>query len=386
MTQTLALLLDAYRELNAKKLFWITMAISGLVVLIFAGFGINEKGLTLLHWQFDTPLFTSRLVPPEKFYKFSYATFAVPFWLTWIANILALVSTSSIFPDFIAGGAVELTLSKPISRTRLYLTKYATGLLFAALQVAVFSVACFVVIGLRAHSWEPRTFLAVPIVVLIFSYLFSMCTLLGLVTRSTITALLLTLLLWFMLWGVNTTDVVFLRLRETAAVNAERAAKRLERAQAAATKQIETMREKGAPTPAQQGLPPQCADELEAVNPFLKGIRDDARDSAESAARWKRLSSFIVAAKTLLPKTAETSELLDRWLLTPEDKQIITGRGRGEGDVETKARFDNQDPEVERLMEDAVRGRTVGWIIGTSLGFEAVVLALGAWLFARRDF
>ena len=32
MMQTLALFLDGYRELNAKKLFWITLGISALVV------------------------------------------------------------------------------------------------------------------------------------------------------------------------------------------------------------------------------------------------------------------------------------------------------------------------------------------------------------------
>ena len=39
LTQTLALLLDAYRELNAKKLFWITMILSGVIVLAFAAVG-----------------------------------------------------------------------------------------------------------------------------------------------------------------------------------------------------------------------------------------------------------------------------------------------------------------------------------------------------------
>ena len=32
MTQTLALLVDAYRELNARKMFWISLIISGVVI------------------------------------------------------------------------------------------------------------------------------------------------------------------------------------------------------------------------------------------------------------------------------------------------------------------------------------------------------------------
>ena len=48
MTMFAAMLLDAYRELNAKKLFWITLAISGLVVLSFGSIGFDEKGMSVL--------------------------------------------------------------------------------------------------------------------------------------------------------------------------------------------------------------------------------------------------------------------------------------------------------------------------------------------------
>ena len=36
LTQTTALFVDAYRELNARKLFWITMALNILAVALFA--------------------------------------------------------------------------------------------------------------------------------------------------------------------------------------------------------------------------------------------------------------------------------------------------------------------------------------------------------------
>ena len=51
MRQTLAILLDSYRELNARKLFWITLILSGLIVVSFSLVGINEKGPTFLWWQ-----------------------------------------------------------------------------------------------------------------------------------------------------------------------------------------------------------------------------------------------------------------------------------------------------------------------------------------------
>ena len=48
MTVFTALLLDAYRELSSKKLFWITLCISGMVVLSYASIGFNEQGMTML--------------------------------------------------------------------------------------------------------------------------------------------------------------------------------------------------------------------------------------------------------------------------------------------------------------------------------------------------
>ena len=46
MTQTIALLVDAYRELNAKKLFWVTLILSGVLVGAFACVGLDAQGPT----------------------------------------------------------------------------------------------------------------------------------------------------------------------------------------------------------------------------------------------------------------------------------------------------------------------------------------------------
>ena len=40
------------------------------------------------------------------------------------------------------------------------------------------------------------------------------------------------------------------------------------------------------------------------------------------------------------------------------------------------------DDEIDAVK----RSRSLGWVVGTSLGFEAAVLALSAWIFCRRDF
>ena len=175
MRQTIAIFADAYRSLNSQKLFWLSLAISGAVVAAFACVGINQQGVKLLFWQFDSPWLNAKIMPPAVFYKQLFVNGAIRYWLSWLAAILALVSTAGIFPGLIGSGTIDLFVSKPIGRLRLFFTEYLAGLLFVTLQVTIFSVASLLVIGLRGGVWEPGLLVAVPLVVCFFSYLFAVC-------------------------------------------------------------------------------------------------------------------------------------------------------------------------------------------------------------------
>ena len=208
MTQIWAIFYDAYRNLNSKKLFWITLLLSGFVVLTFAFVGINEKGLTILTWELQSQFFNSNFMSPDIFYKWIFTTFGIGLWLSWVGTIMALVSTAGIFPDLMSEGSIDLAVSKPISRFRLFMTQYAAGLLFVALQVSIFTLASFLVIGFRGGVWEPGLFIAIPLVLCLFSYLFSFSVLVGVKTRSTVAAILLTMVFWCGLFILHRADVV----------------------------------------------------------------------------------------------------------------------------------------------------------------------------------
>lgn len=382
MIQTWALIVDAYRELSAKKLFWITLMLSGLVVSVMGIFGLSPKGLTVLWWEFPLPLLNSTTISPAVFYKFVFANLGVPIWLTWIASVLALISTASIVPDFIAGGAIELTLSKPIGRLRLFLTKYFTGLLFVGLQVGVFTAACFFVIGLRGKSWEWGIWLAVPIVLLCFSYLYSACALLGLLTRSTITSLLLTLLLWFAIWLMNTADAVMLMQREQSQLRLEQNRKILDRR----TKKV---REEFQKADTNETPPATDLDSRVAAHPLVVQATQQVADAQESVTTWSHWARIVYITKTILPKTTETTGLLERHLISLDElKKLMPG------DDDEPASDDEPAPRhrprnrngAQARVEAALRERSVWWIAGTSVAFEVVVLSIACVVFCRRDF
>ena len=384
ITQTLAIFHDAYRELNAKKMFWIVLILSGLVVVIFAAVGTDKGNLTFFGWNVPIPIGVER----AELYRLIFSALAIPYWLTFVATILALISTSSIFPDFISGGSIDLYLSKPVSRLRLFATKYAAGLLFAALQVFVFSLASFLVIGIRGGAWEPRVFLAVPLVVIFFSYLFCVSTLVGVVTRSTVAAILLTILAWFFMWAVGAGELGLLTFRTAA-----------ERQQKSVEPQIKVV--EGIIASIEK-LPPERQAERAEQLAHLRAQRDELRDQVSSrAVRNLGIAHDIVyGLKTVLPKTSDTTDLLSRWLLSektlvgdvpeeqadPDDLVVVTAPSTRPGN-RPRPRRDEPISEADvQQVAKTLNARPATWVIGTSLGFEFVVLALAAWVFCRRDY
>ena len=393
--QTIAIFRDAYRELNARKLFWLAMMLSGIVVLSFAMIGFEDGYLTVLIWK--TPLPLERLgMTPEMFFKFVFMNFGIKFWLAWITTIIAIVTTAGMIPDFITGGAIDLALSKPIGRVRLFLTKYAAALLFVALQVTVFTTLAFLVLGLRGKTWEPAVFLAIPLMIVFFSYLYCVSALVGLLTRSTIAAMIITLLFWFFLFLLNTTDSTLIMFKALNQESYERAEQRIEL--------FERQRDERA---AASGGGVRGALISAVADGYDQGKidraivqRDAAKDDLESFERWH---GRLITVKTVFPKTTETIDLLERALIelveleqfvdaindsnsASRERIIIDEQGE-----ETIEEFRGQfDPDADRIASRAqleeFRARSILWIVGSSLGFEAAVLALCCWIFAKRDY
>lgn len=354
MTQTLAIFLDAYRDLNSRKLFWLAVAISGLVVVIVGLLGIDEAGVSVAGFRFDSKFVNTLFFPASTFYKLIFQSLGINIWLTWLAAILALISTASVVPELIASGSIDMMLSKPISRGRLFLTRWVTGLFFAGIQTLVFVTASFLVIGIRGGAWEPGLFIAVPVVIVFFSYLYCFCALMGVLTRSTVASLLLTLVFWLVLFGVQKAEQF---------LNLGRIASQME--VAAIEKAIATRLEKNADADVER-------------------LEGELAQERISAGKWASGYWPAYAIVTLLPKTNETTEWLERQLV-----ENASFRRPPKEDDELRffgsSRVKKKDFE-EAIYEDAESRKGALWAIGTSLAFEAVMLGGCVWLFRRRDF
>jgi len=374
MNQTLAIFADAYRELNHKKLFWITLGLSGALMAIFALFGVSDDYVTFL-WYHWTNVFG---LTPAGAYRVIFSLAAIGFWLTWGATFLALVSTSGIFPDFLTAGSIDLYLCKPIGRLRLFLTKYFAGLLFVALQVTAFSVVSFLVMGFRGGIWAPSIFLAIPIVTVYFSYLFSIQVFVGVWTRSTIASFLVTALCFLLFFGVHWIESRLLMLETTLHSQTTFLDGRLKSVEGRIAA-LDT-RPAGSTEPASTRLETALRQREE-----LRARRESVDTFLANIDFWHNI---LWGVKTVFPKTSETVNLLDLYLVQDDEvPAVVPRRGRFQTppDPEDPANVEDRTAEA-RAAAVAVRHRSLGWVLGTSLLFEGVVVALAAWIFCRRDY
>jgi len=316
----ITILIDSLRLLRARALFWVTLGLSALVAVVFLSISFTPTGISLLFGLIELKNELLREGSPfaEVIYLGMFSNIVVGLWLSWVAIGLALISCASIFPDFMAEGSIGISLSKPVSRLTLFVYKYIGSLMFVTLQVGIFALIVFLAIRWRVGVWNPSIFWSVPIVLLIFSYLYSVVVFVAVKTRSVLAAIFAAILVWFVSYLGQKGEEVLYTLSQ---------------------------------------------DELSEVT------------GATSLKEWHEMSVWLMA---VLPKAGETARLLDRLILADGGRDIGQGSLLG-------ALFGRKFGDPAEINA-AVGRHSVGYIVGTSLGFEAVLLGLAAWGFCRKDF
>lgn len=188
--QIAALIIDSFRHALDKKLFWVMLAISTVVALSFFTIRVTASGgLAIMGLpEFD--------VDGRAMAGLILTKVVSDYYVGWIGTILALIATAGVIPAFLEQGSVDVVLSKPITRAKLFLGKYLGCMAFTTLQVSYFVILTFFIAGNWWGFWIWGYLWAIPLVILMFSYLFAFCALFGVLTRSALASLLFTGLIW----------------------------------------------------------------------------------------------------------------------------------------------------------------------------------------------
>lgn len=182
--------------------------------------------------------------------------------------LIGIIITGFFIPNMLRKGALDLLITKPISRPALLVYKYIGGLSYVFLVSAFTVGGMWLAVALRSGYWDPTFLLLIPIITFMFAILYSFSTLIAVLTRSAIASILLTLVFAALLFIVGKLKIQFDEYRAIAAAVREAAPGRIE-----------------------QGGPPEAiievVDVLHAILPRYKDI--------------DRLTTRLLAEGTLTP-------------------------------------------------------------------------------------
>lgn len=340
------ILLDSFRMLKARAIFWVTMGISILVALLYLSIGFDETGTSFFFGasHMESDIFRAGEWQSETLYVAIFTKLIAEYWLSWVAVLLAMISCTNIFPDALDEGTAGMLLTKKLPRLHVFLVKFLGSLIFTALQVVVFVTIVFLALRWRLGSWNPSVFLFVPLILLVFIYLYSFLVLVAVKTKSVMTALILTLLLW----GISSAVGIL------------------------------------------EGF-------LYTQGRMVDAISEVATDKSQP--KPDKSYQRVKAVYSVLPKTGGTLNVADDLLVINSKKGIPKGgfftlmakltlaSALGVDEEGYEENVENRDFFEEQFaIESAKESRhSVAFSIGTSLIFALVMFLFAAWTFCRKE-
>jgi hypothetical protein len=132
-----------------------------------------------------------------------------------VGVFVAILVTASIVPQMFEPGAIDLLLSKPVSRS-LLLRDF--GACVHSVERRISRGRAVVDCGTAVQHLERRLLLCIPVLLFLFVIYYSVSALAGVIWRNAVVSVIITILFWFACFSVGTTKTVI----ETAFLNGTR--------------------------------------------------------------------------------------------------------------------------------------------------------------------
>lgn len=126
---------------------------------------------------------------PEYRRSVEYYTRVVVNVMFTITMLLFIAACAGYFPAMLSSGAVDIVLSKPLSRLQIYAGKYFGGIVLYVAAIAVFCTLLFIGIGVRTGVFHFRIFYSIPLLAFSAMVLYAILALIGTISRSATMAL-----------------------------------------------------------------------------------------------------------------------------------------------------------------------------------------------------
>ena len=182
-------------ESFAKKTFIAFLGISTLTCLLFI-FALN---LDLVNgMQSSVKIFgqdTGAMVDVTEIIWGIEGAIAVMLFTGGI--FMSLFATSSLIPTLLQPGFIDLFISKPVSRFTILTGRYVGAISIVAFNIFYLIIFSWLILSLKTGVWNWGYLLAGLMIVMTFSILYALMTLLGIITRSGAFSLMITYLILF---------------------------------------------------------------------------------------------------------------------------------------------------------------------------------------------
>ncbi|HET6323363.1 MAG TPA: ABC transporter permease subunit [Planctomycetaceae bacterium] len=134
--------------------------------------------------------------------------YALAVILTFLAGVLgvfiAILVSAPTVPQTFEPGAIDLLLSKPVSRSLLFLTKFFGASTFILLNSIYLIGGMWLIAGLRFDIWSGKLLLCIPVFLFLFVIYYSISALTGVIWRNAIVSVCCTILFWGVCFTVGT--------------------------------------------------------------------------------------------------------------------------------------------------------------------------------------
>jgi len=200
-----ALLLDAFYQVLDNKIFRFLIFLILAVVLTSFVIGFREDRIVVFFgWselRYDQ-FFSFFGQAPGQNFQVAAIHMIQKVIVSVLAGLLGMIfcisATSFFIPRMLERGSADIAFSKPLSRLRLLLARYFSGVLFVTLLASFLIGGIYLGVLVGSGYNDPGFLWSAVTLVYLFAILHAVSTMIGVLTRSTVASILVTIMFfWF---------------------------------------------------------------------------------------------------------------------------------------------------------------------------------------------
>ncbi|HUE70478.1 MAG TPA: ABC transporter permease subunit [Pirellulaceae bacterium] len=126
-----------------------------------------------------------------------------------IGILTAVLVTSPIVPQMFEPGSINLLLSKPVSRSLLFFSKFIGGCAFILLCSGYLILGLWLIVGYQTGIWNRGMLWCVPVFMFLFLIYYAVSALAGVIWKSAVVSVVVSAVFWIICLFADTTTFLF---------------------------------------------------------------------------------------------------------------------------------------------------------------------------------